>query len=70
VTPAQKPGGSTTEVVAISKNMKTTRRKPLASRNGQGRAPEGEKKRSVLFTFGLAAAAYEPTGLVLWEGEA
>ena len=24
----------------------------------------------VLFTFGLAAAAYEPTGLVLWEGEA
>ena len=24
----------------------------------------------VLFTFGLAAAAYEPTDLVLWEGEA
>ena len=44
--PAQKPGGNTTEVVAISKNMKTARRKPLASRNGQGRAPEGEKKRS------------------------
>jgi len=24
----------------------------------------------VLFTFELAAAVYEPTGLVLWEGEA
>ena len=24
----------------------------------------------VLFMFGLAAAAYEPSGLVLWEGEA
>ena len=39
-------GGSTAGVVAISKNTKTARRKPLASRNGRGKTSEGEKKRA------------------------